>query len=96
MTVKGKSRLRTRKSTKGRKKSSFRYKTRHSKTHSRRRLSIRGGNYKSDITTRTTEGQPTKDLHKFVVTGPGIGVLSGAAYIKLMANRDRNGNDNYD
>ena len=57
---------------------------------------MKGGNYARDITTRTTEGVPTKPSHKFVVTIPGYSAMSGSAYMRLMEDRDRNGNDMYD
>jgi len=57
---------------------------------------MKGGNYARDITTRTTEGTATKPSHKFVVTIPGYSAMSGSAYMRLMEDRDRNGNDMYD
>lgn len=63
-----------------------RKKTRKRKTYRK----IRGGNYTTDVTTRTFEGAATKPLNKIVVTAPGL-VLSGSAYMNLMESRDRNG-----
>ena len=57
---------------------------------------MRGGNYETDVTTRTLEGQPTKPLNKIVVALPGYGTMSGRAYVQLMEGIDRNGNDIYD
>jgi hypothetical protein len=54
---------------------------------------MRGGNYATDITTRMTEGVPTKPLNKFVVTVPGYGTMSGTAYKKLTEEIDRDGPD---
>jgi hypothetical protein len=102
MAVKGKHRrlgVKTRKSTLRhrtlRNKKLTHGKTYRSKTN-RRRYCMRGGNYEKDFTTRTFEGTATKPLNKFVVAAPGIGVLSGSAYLRLMEARDRNGNDVYD
>jgi hypothetical protein len=97
-----------RKHNKKTRKSSLRHKTRRSKTHrskthrskTRRsktyRKRISGGSYEADVTTRTFEGVPTKPLNKFVVTMPGRGIMTAAAYSKLMEDIDRNGNDYYD
>jgi hypothetical protein len=57
---------------------------------------MKGGNYEKDVTTRTLEGTPTKPLNKMVVSGPGIGVMSGTSYMRLMRDRDVNGNHSYD
>jgi hypothetical protein len=57
---------------------------------------MRGGNYETDVTTRTLEGTATKPLNKVVVALPGYGTMSGTAYVRLMEDIDRNGNDNYD
>jgi hypothetical protein len=54
---------------------------------------MRGGNYEKDVTTRMTEGIPTKPLNKFVVTVPGYGTMSGTAYKKLAEEIDRDGPD---
>jgi len=59
----------------------------------RRRL--RGGNYQRDVTTRQTEGIPTKDLNKFTVAVPGYGTMSGTAYKALMERIDRDGPKEY-
>ena len=63
------------------------------RTHRQRRMCMRGGNYETDVTTRTTEGVPTKPLNKFVVTVPGYGTMSGTAYKKLAEEIDRDGPD---
>jgi len=62
------------------------------KTYRKRKTyrKIRGGNYATDVTTRTFEGSATKPLNKIVVTAPGL-VLTGSAYMNLMESRDRNG-----
>ena len=70
-------------------------KTRRQKRHTRRRV-ISGGNYERDVITRTTYGIPTKAANKFVVAVPGYGVMSGAAFLKLKDDLDRNGDDLYD
>lgn len=57
---------------------------------------MRGGNYSTDMTTRTLEGYPMKPANKVVTTVPGRGVMSASAYMKLMDDIDRNGNDFYD
>jgi hypothetical protein len=54
---------------------------------------MRGGNYEKDVTTRYTEGVPTKPLNKFVVTVPGYGTMSGTAYKRLAEEIDRDGPD---
>jgi hypothetical protein len=56
----------------------------------------RGGNYATDITTRTIEGFPSKPLNKVVVTVPGRGIMSASAYKLLMEDLDRNGDHYYD
>lgn len=89
-------RLRTRKSSSRHKK---RNSKRHSRKHTKRRVkrqhrrTMRGGNYETDVTTRMTEGVPTKSLNKFVVTVPGYGTMSGTAYKKLTEEIDRDGPD---
>lgn len=45
------------------------------------------------MTTRMTEGIPTKPLNKFVVTVPGYGTMSGTSYMRLTAEIDRDGPD---
>lgn len=80
-------------------KLSSRHKKRHSKRQTKRRVkkhhrrTMRGGNYEKDVTTRMTEGIPTKPLNKFVVTVPGYGTMSGTAYKKLAEEIDRDGPD---
>ena len=69
-------------------------KRRHHKRNTRRRV-INGGNYERDVTTRTTYGIPTKAANKFVAVVPGYGVMSGAAFLKLKEDLDRNGDDYY-
>jgi hypothetical protein len=54
---------------------------------------MRGGNYETDVTTRTTEGVATKPLNQIVVTVPGYGTMSGTAYKKLAEEIDRDGPD---
>jgi hypothetical protein len=54
---------------------------------------LRGGNYETDVTTRETEGVPTKALNKFVVTMPGKVAMSGTSYKALMADIDAKGGD---
>lgn len=56
----------------------------------------RGGNYATDVTTRTIEGFPSKPLNKVVVTVPGRGTMSASAYKLLMDDLDRNGDHYYD
>ena len=72
-------------------------KTRKIKRHKRttRRRVISGGNYKRDFTSRTVDGIPTKAANKFVAVVPGYGVMSGAAFLKLKEDLDRNGDDYY-
>ena len=84
----------TKRSRKGRSKTrraSLRHRRR--RTHKRH---MKGGNYEKDITTRSFGGIPTKPLNKFVISAPGVGVMSGTSYARLMEDRDRNGNDIYD
>ena len=54
---------------------------------------MRGGNYETDVTTRLTDGTPTKPLNKFVVTVPGYGTMSGTAYKHLTDDINRDGPD---
>ena len=82
------------KKTRRHKRRTHHSKKRNSVRHSRRRRLI-GGNYQ-EATTRTLEGVPTKDANKFVVTVSGYGTMSGAAYLRLMEQLDRNGADIYD
>lgn len=93
MSIKGKYR---RGKTKCRKSSSRRHHIRRTRTHKGRKVCMRGGNYERDVTTRITEGVPTKPLNKFVVTVPGYGTMSGTAYKRLSEDIDRNGKDIYD
>ena len=81
------------------KRKSLRHKrnTNKRKSHNKRHtVRLRGGNYERDVTTRTYEGFPMKPLNKVVTSVPGRGVMSVAAYSKLMEDLDRNGNDYYD
>ncbi len=87
MAIKGKKRLT--KTSRRRKISRRNRKT----LYNKRRQCIRGGNYKNDATTRTTEGDPTKPLNEFVVTIPGYPAMSGTSYKRLMEDKDRNGSD---
>jgi hypothetical protein len=93
--------LRHKRANKRRTKCSTRHSSKHSTRHSTRRSTrknrrvMKGGNYETDITTRTTEGTPTKPLEKLVVTVPGRGVMDGKAYKQLMEDLDRNGNREY-
>ncbi len=72
-----------------------RYSKKYTKKHNRKhhRKTMRGGNYENDVTTRITEGIPTKPLNKIVVTVPGYGTMSGTAYKKLTEDIDRDGPD---
>ena len=70
-------------------------KIRKTKRQTRRRV-ISGGNYERDVTTRTTYGIPTKAANKFVVSVAGRGTMSGAAFLKLKDDLDRNVDDFYD
>jgi hypothetical protein len=66
------------------------------RTHHRRNTCIRGGNYSTDVTTRTFENFPMKDYNKVVTSVPGRGVMSVSAYKRLMEDEERNGFDFYD
>jgi len=54
---------------------------RNSKRRSRRQ---KGGNYEKDPTVRILDGLEIKSPSQMTVTVPGLGVLSGADYIKYM------------
>lgn len=95
MPVKGKYRRRGTKSRPRRNKT-HRNKTHRNRTGRNRQHRMRGGNYETDVTTRTLEGTAVKPLHKMVVAIPGYGTMSGSAYVKLMEDIDRNGKDIYD
>ncbi len=56
--------------------------------------SKKGGNYEKDFTTSELNGVSLKQLNNVIVTTPGL-VLSGAAYKKLMENRDMYGTEQY-
>jgi hypothetical protein len=83
MAVKGK--LRRRKTY----RKSRRYNRR--RTSHKRTQCMRGGNYEKDVTTRMTDGVPTKALNKFVVTVPGYPAMSGTSYKRLAEEVDREG-----
>jgi len=100
MPVKGKYRRRGTKSRPRRNKT-HRNKTHRNRTHRNRtgrnrQHHMRGGNYETDVTTRTLEGTAVKPLNKIVVALPGYGTMSGTAYVRLMEDIDRNGKDIYD
>ncbi len=82
--------MKYRKRTQRKRKGTQRKRIQRRKTRARR---IRGGNYQTDVTTRTYEGFPMKPANKVVTTVPGRGVMSVSAYAKLMEDLDRNGND---
>lgn len=67
-----------------------------SKSQSRRRRCMRGGNYETDVTTQVYQGFPMKPSNKVVTTVPGYGVMSVTAYKNLQESLDRNGKDLYD
>jgi hypothetical protein len=52
---------------------------------------IHGGNYATDITSRETDGIPTKSLNKFTVAIPGQPAMSGTSYKRLAEAIDRDG-----
>lgn len=62
----------------------------------RRRRVQRGGNYETDITTRTYMGIPVKPLNKITATIPGFPVMSGASFYKHQEYEDFHGKDDYD
>ena len=103
MIVKRKHRRHRRHSTKN-KKSTLRHRQSrkrsngqsHKQTHKRKQYYMKGGNYETDITTRTLEGTATKPLNTIVVASPGYGTMSGTAYVNLMESIDRNGKRIYD
>ena len=104
MPVKGKYRRRSTKSklryARTKRLGTHRNRTHRNKTHrnrtGRKQHRMRGGNYETDITTRTLEGTAIKPLNKIVVALPGYGTMSGKAYVNLMEDIDRNGKDIYD
>lgn len=67
----------------------------------RRHKSIRhnkkqkGGNYQTDVTTRTTMGEATKPLRNIVATRPGYPAMSGESLFRMQEEIDRNGDDTY-
>ena len=99
MPVKGKYRRRSTKSklhyARTKRLGTHRNKTHRNRT-GRKQHRMRGGNYETDITTRTLEGTAIKPLNKIVVALPGYGTMSGSAYVNLMEDIDRNGKDIYD
>lgn len=100
MPVKGKYRRRGTKSklryARTKRLGTHRNKTHRNRTGRNRQHRMRGGNYETDVTTRTLEGTAVKPLHKMVVAVPGYGTMSGSAYVKLMEDIGRNGKDIYD
>jgi hypothetical protein len=84
MAVKGKYR---------RRKSHRRSSSKRNRSTRRRRVCMRGGSYEKDVTTRMTDGIPTKPLNKFVVTVPGYPAMSGTSYKRLAEEIDRDGPD---
>jgi hypothetical protein len=72
-------------------KSTLRRRQTKKRTYRKKKTYMRGGNYEKDVTTRMTEGVPTKPLNKFVVTVPGYGTMSGTAYKALTEEIDRDG-----
>lgn len=88
MAMKGKYRKRT-----SRRSTHKRRHTRRNRSQRKRVNCMRGGNYEKDVTTRYTEGVPTKPLHKFVVTVPGYPAMSGVSYKMLAEETDRDGPD---
>jgi hypothetical protein len=99
MTVKGKRGRRTQKTSlrhKRNRRRAYRLSRRRNATNKRRAPCMRGGNYETDVTVRTLEGEPLKAANKVVTTVPGYGVMSAAAYLRLKEDLDRNGPDIYD
>ncbi len=88
MAIKGKNKRRVKTN-----KSTLRH-TRRKRIQSRRKC-MRGGNYEKDVTTRTTDGIPTKQLNQIVVTVPGYPAMSGTAYKRLAEEIDRDGPDQF-
>ncbi len=87
MAVKGKYRRRT-----GSRKTRRRGRsTNRRRSHHKRASCMRGGNYERDVTTRYTEGVPTKPLNKMVVTVPGYPAMSGTSYKRLAEDIDKDG-----
>jgi len=60
-----------------------RTRTRRTRTRRTRTRRIQGGNY-TTATVRELDGVPIVSPNKMTVTVPGLGVLSGADYIKYM------------
>ena len=97
MPVKGKYRRRSTKSklryARTKRLGTHRNRTHRNRTHrnrtGRKQHCMRGGNYETDITTRTLEGTAIKPLNKIVVALPGYGTMSGSAYVKLMEDIER-------
>jgi hypothetical protein len=102
MTIKGKRGRRTQKTSlrhKRNRRRALRISRRRNVTNKHRApctALMRGGNYETDVTVRTLEGEPLKAANKVVTTVPGYGVMSAAAYLKLKEDLDRNGADIYD
>ncbi len=82
------------------KKSRFLRKKRTTRTRTARnrnkRRHMKGGNYETDVTTRTYMGIPTKPLNKITATIPGFPVMSGASFYKHQEYEDFHGKDDYD
>jgi len=93
MAVKGKHKKRVSKSVKS--SSRRKYSGRARRTRRSRRC-MRGGNYETDVTTRTYENMPMKPLNKVVTKVPGFGTMSAAEYKQLQEDLDRNGKHFYD
>jgi len=72
-----------------------RYVRKQKKTQKRQKR-IKGGNYETDITTRTTLGEPTKALNKITATRAGYPVMSGTSLFKIEEQIDQQGDDAYD
>ena len=60
-----------------------RQRKRRTRTRRTRTRRIQGGNY-TTATVRELDGVPIVSPNKMTVTVPGLGVLSGADYIKYM------------
>ena len=57
---------------------------------------MKGGNYETDVTTRTYMGEAVKPLNKITATIPGFPVMSGASFVKHQEYEDFQGKDEYD
>ncbi len=72
------------------------YKKRVTKRVKTMRRHIKGGNYETDVTTRTYMGEPVMPLKKITATIPGFPVMSGESYLKHQEYEDFHGKDDYD